>query len=276
MTDEQQPKSRTRTRKRAAEKATAKKSQSSTDFRIAFLTPWRPPYRHPADKSFPYRERNFAWQQEQYARRGLPSFVADDGRTGTEPFSLARAVNRAAELPGPEYTHFLIFGADHALPTNAELADALHRASGLPDSPGWAAIWERTKFLGRPASLSVLERGTDPRSPDLILRTSVRACPGPTIVSREVFDRVGGFDERFEGWGGEDQVFRYRLEKLIGPGIRPPDPSASCYSLWHPNGTHRNRERQVHNLALRDQAYREIDEMVAERDRPEVTESDDD
>lgn len=267
MTDEQ-PKPPTR--KRAAKKATA------PDHRIAFLTPWRPPYRHPADKSFPYRERNFAWQQEQYARRGLPSFVADDGRADGETFSLARAVNRAAKLPGEEYTHFLVFGADHALPTNAELADALHRASGLPDSPGWAPIWERTKFLGRPASLSVLERGTDPRNPDLILRTNVRACPGPTLVSREAFDRVGGFDERFEGWGGEDQVFRYRLEKLVGPGIRPADRSAACYSLWHPNGTHRDPEREVHNRALRDQAYREIDEMVAERDRPEVTESADD
>jgi hypothetical protein len=54
---------------------------------------------------------------------------------------------------------------------------------------------------------------------------------------------VNGFDERFEGWGGEDAEFVIRLQNagLVKRRLRF---SAVLYHLYHPpaarDGTHRN------------------------------------
>ena len=46
-------------------------------------------------------------------------------------------------------------------------------------------------------------------------------------ISRETFEKLGGFDESFKGWGGEDTDFGLRLEKR-GAVIRY-NPAAICY-----------------------------------------------
>lgn len=259
MTDEQ-PK--TRTRKRAAKKATA--APEPPDHRIAFLTPFRSPERHPADKSFPYRERAYEWQQAEYRRRGLPSFVSTDGRR-TAAFSVSRAVNRAAKKAGPEFTHLMILPADCALPTNAELGDALHRASGLPQSTGWAPVWGATETLSRPATEAVLAGRHDARSRELHLKNRFRHCEGPLIVERGLFDRVGGLDERFEGWGAEDTAFRLVLSATAGEAV-PAPPSAVCRCLWHPrDDEHFDHAAVARNMAL----LEEIRAEITQRDGPE-------
>lgn len=56
-------------------------------------------------------------------------------------------------------------------------------------------------------------------------------CPGGlTIVPRAVWDRVGGFDERFIGWGYEDAAFLIaagEFDRLSGP----------AYHFWHPDSS---------------------------------------
>ena len=51
------------------------------------------------------------------------------------------------------------------------------------------------------------------------------------VLSREVWDTVNGYDPRFRGWGGEDNVFLYAVETLVGPVVRL---NGAIYSLWHP------------------------------------------
>jgi GT2 family glycosyltransferase len=52
-------------------------------------------------------------------------------------------------------------------------------------------------------------------------------------VAREDFERVNGYDMRFEGWGGEDRDIAVRLRRA---GVRCgwPGPQASLLHLWHP------------------------------------------
>jgi hypothetical protein len=55
---------------------------------------------------------------------------------------------------------------------------------------------------------------------------------GLFLVRREVFDRVGGFDEAFLGWGGEDDAMTLRLIASSAP-MHTLD-LAPAMHLWHP------------------------------------------
>src|SRR5690606_8632154 len=48
---------------------------------------------------------------------------------------------------------------------------------------------------------------------------------GATAVPLQMWRRVGGFDERFVGWGFEDQVFHLACEVLGGGTERVPGPA---------------------------------------------------
>ena len=64
-----------------------------------------------------------------------------------------------------------------------------------------------------------------------------------TVIRRETYFEIGGHDERFEGWGGEDVEFldRLRTRKLYPGSFLP------AIHLWHPpapqkQSGHRNNE----------------------------------
>lgn len=56
---------------------------------------------------------------------------------------------------------------------------------------------------------------------------------GVLIMRSEHFKDIGGFDERFVGWGEEDVAFVIKATKLLG---RPYRPVGDVYHLWHPRG----------------------------------------
>jgi len=51
------------------------------------------------------------------------------------------------------------------------------------------------------------------------------------IVPREGFQTVGGWDERFRGWGGEDHAAMAAMDTLYGPHKTLP---SSVTHIWHP------------------------------------------
>jgi hypothetical protein len=72
---------------------------------------------------------------------------------------------------------------------------------------------------------------------------------GIAAVSRSLLELVGGFDERFMGWGGEDRAFQFACDTLAGPGERI---DAMSYHLWHPNAPEKGRGTltRKRNIAL--------------------------
>lgn len=54
---------------------------------------------------------------------------------------------------------------------------------------------------------------------------------GFVLVRRGAWDAVGGLDERFAGWGGEDISLARALDTVAGPHARL---RQRCWHLWHP------------------------------------------
>lgn len=58
-----------------------------------------------------------------------------------------------------------------------------------------------------------LSRGAAALDPDHLRAFVLRRPPGCCVwVRTSAFHRIGGMDERFEGWGGEDNDFAYRMD----------------------------------------------------------------
>jgi len=51
------------------------------------------------------------------------------------------------------------------------------------------------------------------------------------LFPREAYDRVGGMDERFRGWGGEDNAWMWALDCLWGKHVTLEN---TVFHLWHP------------------------------------------
>jgi predicted glycosyltransferase involved in capsule biosynthesis len=57
-------------------------------------------------------------------------------------------------------------------------------------------------------------------------------------VPRNIFEQVGGFDEKFVGWGGEDNAFWHSCKIVSGEPLRI---DGFVYHLWHEKADKSNR-----------------------------------
>jgi len=102
--------------------------------------------------------------------------------------------------------------------------------------------WWTAYRLTRQDSLHIMT--LDPAEPNPITRTMKEnaAGTGPSpasgamvlIIQRRSFERVGGFDPRFRGWGSEDVSFANACWTLLG---RNEYSMGESYALHHPQPT---------------------------------------
>ena len=67
---------------------------------------------------------------------------------------------------------------------------------------------------------------------------------GMFVVRRAFYESTGGFDERFRGWGGEDDAFSIRAQALTSRSVVAR--KATAWHLWHP-GSNRNKHSDYRN-----------------------------
>ena len=60
---------------------------------------------------------------------------------------------------------------------------------------------------------------------------------GITLFKKTFYEKVGGFDERFEGWGAEDDAMDIKIKAITSQIITIEDQLA--YHLWHPRNAQR-------------------------------------
>lgn len=75
-------------------------------------------------------------------------------------------------------------------------------------------------------------------------------CGGLFLIRRSVYDTLGGFDERFLGWGGEDAAMSVKIERLV-PSSRVATGVTACH-LYHerPRSLRYEHEHYARNVAL--------------------------
>jgi hypothetical protein len=153
--------------------------------------------------------------------------------TGAGPdgaFNRSAAINEAARAAGV-WDLALIGDAD-----TVQQVGPAHRAAERACAGGALAVpWthrvklsaEGTDVLVRRGPGAVTDADRDQRD-----RTSPHGGGATIVVTREAFDAVGGFDERFDGYGNEDLAFRAAIETLvIGNGAERE--AGLAWHLWH-------------------------------------------
>ena len=151
--------------------------------------------------------------------------ASDDG---IDPFCKSMAVNRAfARSTG---------GIIVILDADTWVLDAPFRAALRAVESGrapWAVPADVSWRLTREKSLEIMARQPAAEMPT-IRREHVEQANHVVgfchILPRAAMEKVGGMDERFRGWGGEDGAFTVALDGIWGQHLKV---SSTLISLWH-------------------------------------------
>lgn len=207
------------------------------------VVPWRPGDVH--------RERAWDFVYPRVRQLGFPIRVGDV----PGEWSLARTVNFLAE---GSWDKLIVHTADVLVPV-AQVFEALQSETDF------TLAFDRTARLNRTGTWRVYQGrhyGHDGvrwyRKPERGDRIPVG---GVHVTSRWLWDEVGGYDERFVGWGGEDTAYARACGTLGTVGrVR-----GELVSLWHPHVP--KAERYADASRLLTERYRAAAGDVAEMRR---------
>lgn len=141
-------------------------------------------------------------------------------------FSRGGSINRAAELSDADV--FVLCDADTI--ANPEYLQA---AVDIAPASGWVLPYtmyynldeiETEHIVTSPSTIRLLPPKHSIHALDYVVS-------GILVLSREAFEAVGGYDERFIDWGFEDDAFASSLKSLVGPTVRI---EGFVSHLWHP------------------------------------------
>jgi predicted glycosyltransferase involved in capsule biosynthesis len=211
---------------------------------ISIIIPFREP------KTTDVRTRNLAWLKH-YWKVNLPGaelIIGDDPDT-SRPFSKSVAINRAVAHSKGDVLVLVdadgFLDADSVIHCAESIRHARKRGFKL-----WFVPYRKFYRLTDPATIRMLN--SNPMKPhvfpepmpkeDIIGGTDPKVAHWHgaliQIMPREAFETVGGWDERFSGWGGEDHAAMRAMDTLYGPHKTLP---GKVLHFWHPmisrNGT---------------------------------------
>ncbi len=81
------------------------------------------------------------------------------------------------------------------------------------------------------------------------VRPGTSFCGGVVVFRKNIYEQIGGFDERFQGWGGEDDAMTIKLNLLVKNTYQS---SSYAFHLWHKSDSNNitSQESYKKNLEL--------------------------
>lgn len=195
--------------------------------KVAILAPWRP--------GSPDRQKLWDFSRTRWEQINPDWTIYEAPGPIDGPFNRSAAINQAAALAG-DWDVALIIDCDvianpQAVRYGVELA---HSAGQM------VVTHDERVMLSKEGTPKVLAGETGSwRAPGMVERIWHDSVSCSVAVARPLWDRIGGFDELFIGWGYEDSAFRIAAETLLGtPLIRL---SSELFHLWHPLSPETNK-----------------------------------
>lgn len=196
---------------------------------VAVIIPFRG-----RDSGDPLRGENLArvvahWQDYPGADEVI---VSSDGRDGDAPFNRSAAYNRATMrgLTTATAADMLIFAEADLLVSYAQV----DRAIRMAQDPGMVVPFSWFMALTAADSARVRAGKADPEDCDAEPVKGHRGSIGAiNVMSRHTLDRVGGYDEQFEGAWYDDDAMKIAFDMLAAPTRFV---EGSAYHLYHQSG----------------------------------------
>lgn len=172
-------------------------------------------------------ERDSIWRYTRaWWEKDHPDWTIVEGHHDEDPlFNRSIAVNRAAEEAG-DWDVAVILDAD--VLTDPKAVEAAVRTA--IDTNGMVVAGDERHDLTRQGTRQVIAgyRGNWDALIGRILTVHWSSC---VVVTRSLWNAVGGFDPLFEGWGYEDDAFKCACETMAErPMLRV---SGTIWHLWH-------------------------------------------
>jgi hypothetical protein len=217
----------------------------------------------------PHRDRAWEYVRRHWATLGWPICVGyhDEG-----PFNVSAARNDAALMAG-DWDVAVFVDGDTIMLDHEPVRRAVELAA---ESGCFVRPYQTYWMTDERASGRLMATGERPRTG--ITSTRFQSPGGVNVIPRGLWDTVGGYDERFRGWGHEDAAIEIACTSLGGFKRLP----GEVFHLWHPVSTERVKAKPEYqaNVALRRRYERArtpdvMQELLAERAggppaRPEV------
>ncbi|CAM3874273.1 galactosyltransferase-related protein [Aeromicrobium ponti] len=204
---------------------------------VSILIPYKPGHSQ--------RDLNFEWIINFY-QSAMPEAELCIGICNDKEFNKSKAVNLAAQ----QATRNIFVIADGDIVYDPSI---IVEAVELLKENAWVVPFSKVINISRMDTNKILRR-----KPNWPLRVKVKAYQVEkyyknfagklNVITREKFLTAGGFDERFYGWGGEDDAFCYAVNTLCGPFKRIN--GRKVYHLWHPHIVWKNSLNKEKNLRL--------------------------
>lgn len=212
-----------------------------------------------------WRDQLFYWVKKFYETT-MPEVELCIGKTNKELFNRSEGINLAAR----QATKDIFVIADSDIIFEPKI---IRKAVQMLNQHAWVVPYNRIFDITEADTNKLLEQlpqwplSKSIEMKDRLKNKAYKPTGGLTVVNRENFIRVKGFDERFEGWGREDDAFRHTINTICGPFKRM---SGSIYHLWHPkvgvkgNSNMRNNNQLIARYKQSRGNVKEMEKLIKE------------